>query len=199
MARTIGSHGPTTLNAINEAALDLIFEHGYEAMSLRDLAGRVGIRVGSLYNHIETKQDLLFGLLCRHMETLLAALDEVMAAVENEPAGERLRTFVRFHVAYHITRKREVFISTSELRSLDAAQYDMIVRMRRRYEDHLIAILRQGVGEGVFSIQDRDIPAAAYNLLGLLTSSLTWFRPDGRMSVEDLIALDTRMVLGAVA
>ncbi|MDY0241263.1 MAG: TetR/AcrR family transcriptional regulator [Rhodospirillaceae bacterium] len=199
MARTIGSHGPTTLNAIHEAALQLIFEHGYEAMSLRDLAGRVGIRVGSLYNHIETKQDLLFGLLCSHMEALLAALDEAMAAVEAKGAKARLHAFVRFHVSYHITRKREVFISTSELRSLDTPQYDIIVRMRRRYEDHLIAILQQGVGEGDFSIQDQDIPAAAYNLLGLLTSSLTWFHPGGRMSVEDLIALDTRMVLGAVA
>ena len=199
MARTIGSHGPTTLNAINEAALDLIFEHGYEAMSLRDLASRVGIRVGSLYNHIETKQDLLFGLLRTHMETLLAALDEAMAAAGTEGAKERLCAFVRFHVAYHITRKREVFISYSELRSLDTAQYDAIVRMRRRYEDRLIAILRQGAGDGVFSVKDADIPAVAYGLLGLLTSSLTWFRPNGRMSVEDLVALDTRMVLGTVA
>ena len=63
MARTIGSYGPKTLEAIRKAGLRLIFEHGYEAMSLRQLAAEVGIQAGSLYNHIATKQELLFVLI----------------------------------------------------------------------------------------------------------------------------------------
>ncbi|HKU04506.1 MAG TPA: TetR/AcrR family transcriptional regulator, partial [Bradyrhizobium sp.] len=38
MARTVGSYGPKTMEAIRKAGLRLIFEHGYEAMSLRQLA-----------------------------------------------------------------------------------------------------------------------------------------------------------------
>ena len=71
MARTIGSHGPTTLEAIRKAGVRLIFEHGYEAMSLRQLAAEVGIQPGSLYNHISTKQDLLFDLVQDHINDLL--------------------------------------------------------------------------------------------------------------------------------
>src|SRR4051812_41956512 len=67
MARTIGSYGPKTLEAIRKAGLRLIFEHGYSAMSLRDLAAEVGIQVGSLYNHISTKQELLFELVQDHV------------------------------------------------------------------------------------------------------------------------------------
>ena len=79
MARTIGSHGPKTMEAIRRAGLRLIFEHGYEAMSLRQLAAEVGIQAGSLYNHISTKQELLFDLVQDHINELLRQLDRALA------------------------------------------------------------------------------------------------------------------------
>src|SRR6266566_4563659 len=75
MARTIGSYGPKTLEAIRKAGLRLIFEHGYAAMSLRQLAAEVGVQPGSLYNHISTKQELLFHLVQDHINELLRQLD----------------------------------------------------------------------------------------------------------------------------
>ena len=71
-------HGPKTLEAIRKAGLRLIFEHGYAAMSLRDLAAEVGIQVGSLYNHISTKQELLFELVQDHVNELLRQLDRAL-------------------------------------------------------------------------------------------------------------------------
>lgn len=58
MARTSGSSGPATFEAIRKAGLRLIYRYGYEAMTLRQLAGEIGLVQGSLYNHIATKQDL---------------------------------------------------------------------------------------------------------------------------------------------
>src|SRR5438067_12719729 len=117
MARTIGSYGPKTMEAIRKAGLRLIFEHGYEAMSLRQLAAEVGIQAGSLYNHISTKQELLFDLIQDHINELLRQLDRALQGKTG--SAERLRAFVVFHVTYHMTRKREVFIANSELRSLE--------------------------------------------------------------------------------
>src|SRR6266536_6381615 len=125
MARTIGSYGPKTLEAIRKAGLRLIFEHGYAAMSLRDLAAEVGIQVGSLYNHISTKQELLFDLVQDHINALLRQLD--LALEDKKGREEKLRAFVAFHVSYHMSRKREVFIANSELRSLEPKNYDAIV------------------------------------------------------------------------
>jgi AcrR family transcriptional regulator len=182
------------MDAINKAGLRLIFEHGYEAMSLRHLAAEVGIQVGSLYNHISTKQDLLFGLLRTHMEDLLAELDGALSGVEGAEA--RLRAFVGFHVHYHIARKREVFICYSELRSLDPDHYETIVAMRRDYEGRLIAILKQGAGAGLFF--DGDAAVAAYGILAQLTGVCSWFRPKGRLSAAEVVALYTTMVLESV-
>ena len=125
MARTVGSYGPKTMEAIRKAGLRLIFEHGYEAMSLRQLAAEVGIQAGSLYNHIATKQELLFDLIQDHINELLRQLDRALAGKAG--ATERLHAFVAFHVSYHMTRKREVFIANSELRSLEPKNYEAIV------------------------------------------------------------------------
>ncbi|MTJ83622.1 MAG: TetR/AcrR family transcriptional regulator [Telmatospirillum sp.] len=195
MSRTTGSHGPKTMEAIAKAGLRLIYEHGYEAMSLRHLAAEVGIQVGSLYNHISTKQDLLFGLLRTHMEDLLGDLDRALADAGG--VEDRLRAFVGFHVHYHIARKREVFICYSELRSLDPDHYEVIVGLRRDYERRLIAILEQGAAEGRFA--GGDAAVAAYGILAMLTGVCNWFRPRGRLGADEVVALYTRMVLNAVA
>jgi len=195
MSRTIGSNGPKTTEAIYAAGLALIYRHGYAAMSLRQLATEVGIQPGSLYNHISTKQDLLFTLLQTHMETLLAALDEALAGIEAPEA--QLRAFVAFHVNYHITRRQEVFICYSELRSLDPANYETIVTLRAQYERRLMRILARGHTERVFAIQ--DIPATTYAILAMLTGVCTWYNRDGRLTAEALVAHYTTMTLNAVA
>ncbi|MBR0753805.1 TetR family transcriptional regulator [Bradyrhizobium jicamae] len=195
MARTIGSHGPTTLEAIRKAGVRLIFEHGYEAMSLRQLAAEVGIQAGSLYNHISTKQELLFDLVQDHMNDLLRELDVALAG-KTDPA-DRLRAFVAFHVTYHMTRKREVFIVNSELRSLEPKHYEAMVTLRGVYEQRLAQILSDGVAEGVFEVV--DIQVATFAILALLTGLCSWYRPGGRLTREAIIAAHEKLVLSGVA
>ncbi|WP_375780911.1 TetR/AcrR family transcriptional regulator [Bradyrhizobium sp. ma5] len=195
MARTIGSHGPTTLEAIRKAGVRLIFERGYEAMSLRQLAAEVGIQAGSLYNHISTKQDLLFDLVQEHINDLLRELD--LALEGKADPVEKLRAFVAFHVSYHMTRKREVFIANSELRSLEAKNYDAVVALRGAYEQRLAQILTDGVSEGVFEVG--DIQVATFAIIALLTGLCTWYRPGGRLTRDAIIAAHEKLVLSGVA
>lgn len=195
MARTIGSHGPTTLEAIRKAGVRLIFEQGYEAMSLRQLAAEVGIQAGSLYNHISTKQELLFDLVQDHINDLLRQLDLALEG-KTDPA-ERLRSFVAFHVTYHMTRKREVFIANSELRSLEPKNYEVVVTLRGAYEQRLAQILADGVSEGAFEVV--DVQVATFAIIALLTGLCTWYRPGGRLTKEAIVAAHEKLVLSGVA
>jgi len=194
MARTVGSSGPKTLAAIRQAGLELIYRHGYEAVSLRRLAAEVGLREGSLYNHIASKQELLFSLVDDHMEQLLAAMTEAMRDVSGGEA--RLRAFVTFHLRYHMQRQAEVFVINSELRSLDAEGLKVIVAKRDAYEEALVAILRQGNQEGVFASADCRISAKA--VIAMLTGVCTWFKPDGRLTIDQIVPLYIRLVMDGV-
>ncbi|CAM5766992.1 TetR family transcriptional regulator [Labrys miyagiensis] len=194
MARKAGSSGARTADAIRGAGLRLIFEHGYEGMSLRDLADMVGIRPGSLYNHIATKQALLFDLLANHMRTLTSALDGALAGIEGPEA--RLDTFIDFHLRYHLTRKMEVFVNNSELRSLEAANRAVITELRRDYERRLAEILAEGVMDGAFVVP--DVKVATYAILAQLTGVVGWYTPHGRLSEDEIVTLHRQLVLRGV-
>ena len=181
--RTVGSVGDETARNIRRCAVDLIAEHGFEAMSLRQLADRVGITAGSLYNYIGSKQDLLSGLLQAVMEDLLAAVDSGVL-VHRSPLMQ-FRAFVQLHVQFHVDRKNDVLIATTELRSLTTDNLRKIVKLRNRYEATLVQILKRGCAAREFTVGDTKLAALA--LIPMLTGVSQWYRPGGRLSRDALV------------
>jgi AcrR family transcriptional regulator len=195
MARITGSNGERTAAAIRRAALRLIHRHGFAAMNLRELAAGVGIQPGSLYNHITTKQGLLFDLMQEHMTTLLAETDAALATA-GPALLDRLRSFIAHHVLYHLERKQEVYIANFELRALDPPNAARILAMRRSYEEKLIALLEEGAAEGTLAVSDPRI--AAYAMLAMLTGVCTWYKPSGRLNRAEIVALHVDLALDGI-
>lgn len=180
MARTAGSDGERTEAATREAAVDLIARHGYEAVSMRQLAARVGVQAAALYRYFPTKEDLLFTLMREHMEALLGAWRDARPAITDPTA--RLAAFVANHIAFHIERRSQTHISNMELRSLSPERLTFILRLRTSYEKELRTILRDGTEAGAFDLD--DIGLAAMAVIQMITGVIVWFRPDERLSVE---------------
>lgn len=80
-------------DAIVQAAKDLIWEEGYEAMSPRDVMKRSGAGQGSLYHHFKGKRDLAEQALRDVNAELRAIADRVFAHKERPPL-ERVRRFL---------------------------------------------------------------------------------------------------------
>lgn len=194
MARIAGKTAEQTVRDMRKAATRLIYEHGFEGMNLRMLAEAIGVRPGSFYNHIASKQDLLFMLLHATMSELLEKLQQALAGAA-DPV-DALRRFVAFHIAFHARRKREVFIGNAELRSLAPANLRRILAMRKAYEQRLLDILVEGNARGEFRIDDPKV--AAYALIAMLSGVCTWYRPGGRLDVPMLVERYTTMALGLV-
>ena len=76
MARTQGSHSDITGPRIRRAALRLFARQGFAAVSMRQIAGEVGVQAGALYNYTPDKQTLLFQLMRAHLEEVIAAWAE---------------------------------------------------------------------------------------------------------------------------
>ncbi len=194
MARTTGSHSDITGPRIRDAALQLFARHGYAAVSMRQIAAQVGVQAGALYNYTPDKQSLLFGLMQGHMQELLSA-----RAVRDTPNGAmaQLEDFTRFHIRFHLQRQDAVFISYMELRNLTPDNFTAIEALRGAYEDMLEAILRRGVAEGVFAVPDPKIATLA--VIAMLTGVGTWYRPDGRLTLDAVETIYLDMVRKAVS
>ncbi len=195
MARTVGSNGARTAQAIRQAGVQLIYKHGYEAMSLRQLAAEVGLQSGSLYKYFDNKQSLLFDIVRDHMEDLIMRAEAALGDVE--APLDRLKVFVDFHLRYHMTRNAHVFIANMEIRSLDEEHRAVVVGMRQRYEAMLEDALRAGAAEGVFRVPEPRV--ATYAIISMLTGICMWYRADGRLSQDELVRIYTDLVVEGVA
>jgi AcrR family transcriptional regulator len=194
MARIAGKAPDRTVRDMKRAATRLIALHGFEGMNLRQLADAIGVRAGSFYNHIESKESLLHTLLLDTMRELDAGLSDAMAPA-TDPV-DALRRFVAFHIEFHAVRREEVFIGNAELRSLAPAHRRQIVALRDAYERRLAAVLRAGQRSGAFA--PGDVRVATRAVIAMLSGVCTWYRPDGRLRVAQLVRQYTRMALGAV-
>ena len=194
MARIAGKSTEHTVLDMKRAATRLIAQHGFEGMNLRLLADEIGVKAGSFYNHIESKESLLHGLLADTMQELMQGLDAALAGA-GDPA-DALRRFVAFHIGFHAARRDEVFIGNAELRSLTSEHRADIVARRDAYERRLRAILAAGRRAGLFD--PGDLRVASYALIAMLSGVCTWYRRDGRLGVPALVRQYTRMAFGVV-
>ncbi|MBU0779392.1 MAG: AcrR family transcriptional regulator [Loktanella salsilacus] len=183
MARKQGSHAGITGPKVQDAALRLFAQHGYAAVSMRQIAAEVGVQAGALYNYTADKQSLLFDLLRGNMTELIDALDA--AALTGTPLA-RLDAFTRFHIRFHLPRRDTVFLSYMELRNLTDENFAQIAELRRAYEDRLEDILHDGVASGDFTVPDCRV--ATLGLIALLTGITNWYRPGGRLTAAEIEA-----------
>lgn len=183
--------GQQTAAAIRREAAASFFAHGYEATSLRQVAAAVGIKVGSLYNHITSKEDLLLSVMGGTMDDLTALMKAALAG-HSDPV-ERLLAFVECHIRFHAERAQEVFIGNSELRSLPPAARAEITEKRRAYRTVLEDLIVR-VTDGVVG-QPMSPRLQAYSVVAIGTHVSSWYRADGGFSLDEIIDTYTKIIL----
>lgn len=185
--------GESTAEEIRSVALDLFYKRGFQATTLRDIAAKVGIQVGSLYNHISSKGDLLFEIM---ENIMLDLLEDQRQVAETPDVVERMRLLVYHHVKFHGERAEEVFVGNSELRSLSRAQRTRVVGLRHEYEQMFQNELEDGIRQGKFL--PVDVQITAYGILAMTTWVSAWYSPRGRLSLEEISDIYADMVLRGI-
>jgi len=133
---------------VREVALTLFAEKGFQSVSLRKLAGTVGVQPGSLYNHIESKNDLLFELIDEHETDLLDALE--IGTPRNSGVQERLFSYIRAHLDFNTQHQQRFSLTRFEFRNLNAGQKKTIETLRNNQASILNEIIQQGIQKRLF-------------------------------------------------
>ncbi len=77
-----------SLDEIVAAAARVFRTKGYPAATVRDIADEVGILKGSLYHHVESKEDLLYLIVKEPIARMHQTMGEIVAS--ERPAAEKL-------------------------------------------------------------------------------------------------------------
>lgn len=88
-----------TRERIQNVALELFSEHGYDKTSLREIAERLGVTKAALYYHFKTKEDIIASI----GEEFTASVDAIIAWGGTQPATLQTRQEIlrRYAAALH--------------------------------------------------------------------------------------------------
>ena len=167
---------------ILEAAAQIIRQKGYHAASMQDIAEAVNLQKASLYHHFSSKQEILLALLDRALDLLIERVSTVL--IQDNPADEKLCQAMRVYLGSLEEHADLAAVLLLEHRSLDPEYHQRHIPRRDRFERLWRDLIQEGVESGVFHVADTSMTARA--LLGVMNWTITWYRPNGHLSIEQI-------------
>ncbi|MEX1092910.1 MAG: TetR/AcrR family transcriptional regulator [Acidimicrobiia bacterium] len=160
-------------------------DKGYHGTSMRDLGKELGLLGSSLYSHIDSKEDLLVEVVDEGARLFLDSAEKAMAV--DGTAGERLSALIAGHVDVVLDHQDVVRTYLNEARMLDEGHRSRVVESRDAYETMFRSVIGEGVDSGEFRT-DVDPKIAAIFILSILNALERWYRPDGDLDRDRIVA-----------
>src|SRR5207248_11699408 len=157
---------------LTRQAARLFAEKGYHGTSIGDLAEAMGVQKGSLYAHISSKQDLLYETMAEGARAFHGGLD---AIPDEAPVTEKIRLALRSHLQVVADQLDVANVFVQEWRYLEGDRREEIVGERRRYEERIRALFREGRDLGELR-SDLDDATAALLALSAANWAYTWLQ-----------------------
>lgn len=137
-------HKRRTREAIAGAAMSLFFEHGYDAVTVAEVAREAGVSPATVFNYFSAKEDLFF-------DEVAELQAELVASVRRCAAGESVLAALREQVVYQLTAGRPDSASEEVSRfhgaivaSADLQRREQQIQLQRR--DVLTTTLSEALG-----------------------------------------------------
>ncbi|GAK05152.1 transcriptional regulator, TetR family [Geomicrobium sp. JCM 19037] len=168
-----------------EAATELFSKHGYHATTIRQIVKHSGIGIGSIYQYVTNKEEILVlileYILKRYEYQLHSGIDSTLNPKDKLIAGidhyyriidqEYEKVILAYVSSKSLSKKYREYIKELELKT------------NKIYED----ILQEGVNEGVFK-SSINVSLVAYDIiiLGHMWGLKQWYFRS-RMSIDEYI------------
>ena len=187
MAKIQSKKNSTKKEVIIEKASRLFREKGFGAASMRDLAEHVGVEAASLYNHIQSKSEILQTICFKVANEFLTNLDAVESSPQ--PTLKKMEAIIRLHIRMMLDRYEFVYLSDHEWRHLPEPYLSNFLNQRRNYRKRLGDIIEEGIARG--EIKPIDPYTAVLVILSAISGIDSWQRSRKTTSAE---ALESNMV-----
>lgn len=197
------TEGPRSKRAlILTAAIDSFGQDGYELTKWAKIADQVGIGQTALYHYFESKAHCLLTIMSLE---LARSLERFREATEAAP-GPREALEAAIAAAYDVSPREALsmrilqnhmdLLATPRPTEKEEAERQRSRELVRAIESEWTALLQRGMGAKVFP--KRDPRALASVVLAMIVSVWRWYRPGGRMTLDEVRELMTGACLRVV-
>lgn len=181
-SRRAGQKRDLSREEILRVAARLFRDKGYRATNLQEVADHFGVRRPAIYYYFRNKVEILLEIHNRLLETLVGQLEEISAM--EIPPDEKLRRAITGQVEVYAANISELAVFIGNEAELPAKARTQARKEKRRYEEMLEEIFREGVTDGTFV--DLDPQITMFTITGMTSWMYRWYRPGGRFSPGEI-------------
>ena len=187
MAKIQSKKNSTKKEFIIEKASKLFREKGFGAASMRDLAEHVGVEAASLYNHIQSKAEILQTICFKVANEFMTNLEQVESS--NQSTIRKMEAIIRLHIRMMLDQYEYIYIADHEWRHLPEPYLSNFLNQRRNYRKRLGDIIEDGIAKG--EMKHIDPYVAVLIILSAVSGIDSWQRSRKSTGAE---ALESNMV-----
>jgi AcrR family transcriptional regulator len=172
----------TRKEQVRKKAVHLMKFHGFSGLTMRLLAKELGIEAASIYNHINSKDEILETVCFDLAKEFELAVLEVNDIYFN--ATEKLHMLVTAHVRILCADLDASSVFMHEWRYLPEESRVEFIEKRRNYEQEIRKIIQLGIDEGDFD--EIDTKYAVITLLSAMNAIVEWYNPKGPLQPNEV-------------
>jgi AcrR family transcriptional regulator len=176
------------------AAVRMFSTRGYSAVGIREIAREAGVTIGALYHYAPSKEALFLRILS---EAYVSATAQLQAAADStDVAPDRIAAMIRAQVQGEVSGRDVWNVTKAELRALTPEARNQVIALRDRFEAVWARVLEDGRAAGDFVLDDPVI--TRFSLIKMCGGVADWYRPDGRLTLDEICELLARQALALV-
>lgn len=181
MARPKSQQHDLRREQILDLAASCFARQSYPATTMADIAAAGGTSKARLYHYYDSKEAILFDLLDRYTQRLLALVGEAEATAQRRDFSERMalhELIRRFLQEYEHSATRHAAL-LHDTQFLSSQQRELIVNRQRSLVLVVTRFLRRAYPQ---RLNPANQTALTMMVFGMINWTFTWLRPDGPLS-----------------
>ena len=169
----------------------LFHKQGYAKTTVRELANFIGIQSGSLFHHFTSKDDILANVM---KQTIIYNHDRLLNAIQqSDDPQQQLKNLIKAElISITGDTGSAMAVLVYEWQALSQERQDELLKMRNAYEDIWLDVIHQLRELGKIK---HDTFIWRRLIGGAIAWTVTWYRPDGKMSMDELTEMVWEMAL----
>ena len=176
---------------ILDVSSELFRQKGYAGTSMNDISKAVGLLKGSLYYYIRSKEDLLFEIL----KGLHDDGEEIVASVKfnSDDSIGQLQLYLMKAIVFAGKNAKRISIFLRDFEHVPVGRRRAIISEREMYVLTATRLIEEGVKRRIIA-PPLEPRMAATLIMGAVSSTHEWLRPDGKQPIEEIAASIAHML-----
>jgi AcrR family transcriptional regulator len=181
-------------NHIYEKGLQLFKNKGYDKTSVQEIAAASSLQKGSLYHYISSKENLLFEMIYRTVNTMVEMIENVKK--EDLPPRQKLRRAIKMHLLSGTDFLDEFSLMMQETKYLSPKLKKRIILKKKQYDLAFREMIEEGIKKG--ELKKLDTKVISFIILGALNWLYQWYSSKGPLSPQQISDIFCEVILSGI-